>query len=51
MFCFLSGVQIDAPDDDAYVFVIAIADGSIDDVRAIAAQLAAWSRPLTAQNG
>ena len=46
VFCFINGVHIDAPDDDAYDLVIAIADGSLDDLETIAANLAAWSVPL-----
>lgn len=44
VFCYINGVLVDAPDDDAYHFVIAIADGTISDVSAIAAQLEGWSR-------
>ena len=42
----INGVDIDASDDDIYNFVIAIADGSLADVDAIATQIAAWSRPV-----
>ena len=46
VFCYINGVDIDASDDDIYNFVIAIADGSLAAVDAIAAQIAAWSRPV-----
>lgn len=36
--------DLDAPDDDAYDFVIS-ADGTLADVGTIAAQLQQWSRP------
>jgi death-on-curing protein len=44
VFCYINGLVIDAPDDDAYDFVIAIADGTISEVGEIAARL---SRPMT----
>ena len=46
VFCHINGQLIDAPDDDAYDVVIAIADGSIAEVGEIASQLQVWSTPL-----
>lgn len=46
VFCYLNGLLVDAPDDDAYDFVIAIADGTISDVGEIAARFERWSCPL-----
>ncbi len=46
VFCHINGVLIDAPDDDAYDFVVAIADGTISEVGQIAAHLERWSRPV-----
>ena len=37
--------QIDAPDDDAYNFVVAIAAGELTDLDKIADQLRRWSTP------
>lgn len=45
VFCHINGRLIDAPDDDAYDLVIAIADGSLNDLGGIAGTLGAWSRP------
>ncbi len=47
VFCHINGLLVDAPDDDAYDFVIAIADGTICDVGEIAARLERWSRPVS----
>jgi death on curing protein len=47
VFCYINGLVIDAPDDDAYDFVIAIADGTISEVGEIAARLERWSRPVS----
>lgn len=41
----VNGITVDAPDDDAYDFVISIADGTVSDISTIAAQLQAWTRP------
>jgi death-on-curing protein len=38
-----NGIMLDAEDDAAYEFVIAVADGSIDDVGKIAAVLASFA--------
>lgn len=38
-----NGIVLDPDDDAAYAFVIAVADGSIDDVGAIAAVLASFA--------
>jgi death on curing protein len=46
VFCHVNGTYVDAPDDDAYDLVIAIADGSAGDLTAIAEQLRKWSRPV-----
>lgn len=47
VFCYINGLLVDAPDDDAYDFVIAISDGTISDVGQIAAQLESWSHPVS----
>lgn len=47
VFCYINGFLIDAPDDDAYDFVISIADGTLSEIGEIAAQLQAWSRPVS----
>ena len=47
VFCYLNGFFVDAPDDDAYDFVISIADGSLSEVTDMAAQLQRWSRPAS----
>lgn len=46
VFCALNGADLDAPDDDAYDFIISIADGTRSDVADIAQQLHRWSRPV-----
>lgn len=46
VFCYINGVDIHASDDDIYNLVIAIADGSLAEVDAVATQIAAWSRPV-----
>ena len=38
----LNGVTLDAPDDDAYDLVVAIASGQTTDLTAITALLATW---------
>lgn len=43
----LNGAELEVPDDDAYAFVISIADGSLSEVTDIAAQLQRWSRPVS----
>ena len=40
-----NGIVLDADDDAAYEFVVAVADGSLDDVGEIAAVLASWTGP------
>ena len=46
VFCYINGFMVEAPDDDAYDFVIAIADGSISEISDIAEQLQRWSQGL-----
>lgn len=46
----LNGVWIEAPDDDAYELVIAVASAAAH-LDAVAAALVAWSRPQSAGNG
>jgi death-on-curing protein len=46
VFCYINGVHVDAPDDDAYDLVIAIADGSLDDLETIGTRLITWTRPV-----
>jgi death-on-curing protein len=46
VFAYIDGVVVEAPDDDAYELVIAIADGSMKDLDAIGERLKAWSSPL-----
>lgn len=43
VFCYINGFLVDAPDDDAYDFVISVADGSLSEVSDIAAKLQGWS--------
>lgn len=45
VFLWINDYDIDAPEDDAFDLVIAVADGSLVDVEKIAERLAAWSRP------
>ncbi len=47
VFCYINGVLVDGPDDDAYELVISIADGTVSDISAIADQLQQWSRPIS----
>lgn len=50
LFYLLNDADIEAPVDDALALVIAVADGSVRDVAAIAERLAAWRvRHLEAQ--
>ncbi len=42
-----NGIVLDADDDAAYDFVVAVADGSIDDVGEIAAVLASFAASPT----
>ncbi len=44
MFCHINGWRVDAPDDGAYDFVIAIADGTLTELQIIADTLEGWSR-------
>lgn len=46
VFCFINGLKIEAPDDDAYELMIAVADGSIEDTGKIAEQLLAWASEI-----
>ncbi|MGH3599932.1 MAG: type II toxin-antitoxin system death-on-curing family toxin [Pseudonocardiaceae bacterium] len=41
----INGHDLDAPEDDAFDLVIAVADGSLTDVEKIAERLSEWSRP------
>lgn len=50
VFLDLNGVWIEAPDDDAYELVIAVASGAAH-LNAVAAALVAWSRPRSADDG
>lgn len=45
VFSYINDSFVDAPDDDAYDFVISIADGTLSEISAIADQLQRWSRP------
>lgn len=45
-FCYVNGHLVDAPDDDAYDFVISIADGTLSDIGTLAEQLSRWSRAV-----
>ena len=47
VFCYINGFIIDAPDDDAYDFVISIADGTLSEVADIATRLQQWSSPVS----
>jgi len=42
LFYALNDVDLRAPEDDAYAFVISIADGSLVEVEAVAAVLSGW---------
>ena len=42
----VNGVEVEAPDDDAYALVIEVSTGDAD-VASIAAQLAPWVNPAT----
>jgi death-on-curing protein len=44
VFCHINGWHVDAPDDAAYDFVIAIADGTLTELETIADTLERWSR-------
>jgi death-on-curing protein len=46
VFYAINGVELEAPDDDAYDFVISVADGSVSAVADIAEQLQRWSRTV-----
>lgn len=50
VFLDLNGVWIEAPDDDAYELVIAVASGAAH-LNAVAEALVAWSRPRSADDG
>jgi death on curing protein len=45
VFLDINGVAPDAGDDDVVEFVLAVADGSCDDLATIAATLAGWTPP------
>ncbi|MGH3827978.1 MAG: type II toxin-antitoxin system death-on-curing family toxin [Pseudonocardiaceae bacterium] len=45
VFLWINGHDLDAPEDDAFDLVIAVADGSLTDLGKIADRLAGWSRP------
>jgi death-on-curing protein len=46
VFCHVNGYLVDAPDDEAYHLVIAVADGSLHELDDITERLAAWSQPI-----
>ncbi len=46
VFLYVNGHDVVAGDDEAYDFVIAVADGSRGDVADLAEQLRGWSRPV-----
>jgi death on curing protein len=43
VFLEINGRTLVAPDDDAVAFVLSVADGSLDDVKEIAAVLVGWT--------
>ena len=43
----LNGVELDVSDDEAYEFVISIADGTLSEVPDIANRLQQWSSPVS----
>jgi death-on-curing protein len=43
VFCYINGVYVNAPDDEAYEFMLAVADGTLAEVDKIAQQIALWS--------
>ncbi len=46
-FLLKNGLELDYMEDEAYDFVISVADGSRREVADVAAVLQGWSRPLT----
>ena len=46
VFLYVNGVDVHARDDDAYDFVIGVADGSRHEIGDLAEQLRSWSRPV-----
>jgi death on curing protein len=46
VFCHINDWRVEAPDDEAYDFVIAIADGTLGDLDTIADTLRLWSRSM-----
>ena len=46
VFCYINGYLIEADDDDAYDFVISVADGRMSDIGDMARTLQQWSREL-----
>jgi death on curing protein len=45
VFLWINGQDVDAPEDDAFELVMAIAAGKVSDVETIAATLRSWSTP------
>ena len=50
VFCHINGWHVEAPDDEAYDFVIGIADGTLADLSTIASTLERWSRQAANQD-
>ena len=46
VYLYLNGQFVDAPDDEAFDFVMAIAGGTLSGLDKIAERLLAWSRPI-----
>lgn len=44
VFCAKNGIELDPDDDEAYELVVAVAEGSLDDVDAIGRMLASFGR-------
>jgi death-on-curing protein len=45
VFLWINGHDVDAPENDAFDLVMAVADASVDDVETIAEALRTWSSP------
>jgi death-on-curing protein len=45
VFLWINGQDVDAPEDDAFELVMAIAAGKVSEVETIAAALRSWSTP------
>jgi death-on-curing protein len=46
VFCYINGVYVDAPDDEAYELMVSVSDGTLAEVDKIAQHIALWSVPV-----